>query len=83
MNKIPYLTNDSIILTENQQPFSPIGTLHYAYYDQEDAVYDKFKNHSDIQTIVGRKGLAFGTTQKPGLTDYADGVDVMEFLRKM
>jgi hypothetical protein len=83
MNKIPYLTNDSIILTENQQPFSPIGTLHYAYYDQEDAVYEQFKQHSEIQTIVGRKGLAFGITQKPALTDYADGVDVMKFLKTL
>jgi hypothetical protein len=27
--------------------------------------------------------VAFGQTQAPGLTDYADGVDVLAFLRTL
>ena len=80
MNNLYYMTNDSIVLIENEQPFSPIGTLHYTYYEDENEVYEKFRNHPDIQTIVGRQALPFGKTQVPGLMDYADGVDVMEFL---
>jgi hypothetical protein len=74
------MTNDSIVLIENEQPSSPIGTLHYCYYEDENIAYEKFRNNTDIQTIVGRHGLPFGKTQLPGLMDYADGVDVMEFL---
>jgi hypothetical protein len=80
MNNLYYMTNDSIVLIENEQPSSPIGTLHYCYYEDENIAYEKFRNNTDIQTIVGRHGLPFGKTQLPGLMDYADGVDVMEFL---
>ncbi|MFN9114200.1 MAG: acyl-CoA reductase [Bacteroidota bacterium] len=80
MNNLFYMTNESIVLIENEAPFSPIGTLHYNYYNNETEVYEKFNNHPDIQTIVGKHALPFGTTQSPGLMNYADGIDVMEFL---
>ena len=80
MNNMYYMTNESIVLIENDAPFSPIGTLHYNYYENEMEAYEKFNNHPDIQTIVGKRALPFGKTQTPGLMDYADGVDVMKFL---
>jgi hypothetical protein len=83
MNNLYYMTNESIVLIENEQPFSPIGTLHYSYYEDEREAYEKFKNHPDIQTIVGKHALPFGKTQTPGLMDYADGVDVMQFLKNL
>jgi hypothetical protein len=83
MNNLFYMTNDSIVLIENEQPFSPIGTLHYRYYDQEEAMYQSLQNHPDIQAIVGRNGIALGKAQTPSLTDYADGVDVMTFLKNL
>jgi hypothetical protein len=30
--------------------------------------------------VVGHGQMAFGTAQSPGLFDYADGVDTMQFL---
>jgi hypothetical protein len=83
MNNLFYMSNDSIVLIENEQPFSPIGTLHYKYYDEEDVLYQSLQNHPDIQAIVGKKGIAFGKAQTPSLTDYADGVDVMDFLKNL
>lgn len=83
MNNMYYMTNQSIVLVENEQPFSPIGTLHYKYYDEEAIAYQTYEQHPSIQAIVGAKGLPFGKAQQPGLKDYADGVDVMKFLQEL
>jgi hypothetical protein len=83
MNNMYYMTNDVVVLLEKDQPFSPIGTLHYTYYENETEVYPSLRNNPSIQAIVGHQGIPFGQTQTPTLTDYADGVDVMEFLKKL
>ncbi len=80
MNNVYYMTNDCIVLVENKNAFSPIGTLHYQFYSHADEVNTMLKADETIQAIVGAKGLPFGKAQSPGLMDYADGVDVMEFL---
>ena len=38
------------------------------------------KENSDVQCIIGRGNIDFGKAQQPGLFDYADGVDTMQFL---
>jgi hypothetical protein len=80
MNNIYYMTNDCVVLIEAESPFSPIGTLHYQYYEDANVVAASLKGDDQIQAIVGEKGLPFGAAQCPGLLDYADGVDVMQFL---
>jgi hypothetical protein len=75
MNNRFYMTNDSIVLLENTDLFSPIGTL---YYD-----YGAFTPSDDIQCVVGQGYMAFGRTQKPGLADYADGVNTLAFLNTL
>jgi hypothetical protein len=34
----------------------------------------------NIQCVVGKDYLEFGKSQQPGLSDYADNVDTMEFI---
>jgi hypothetical protein len=80
MNNIYYMTNDCVVMIEAESPFSPIGSLHYQFYDKASGVYEKLKGNDKIQAVVGEKGLPFGAAQSPGLMDYADGVDVMQFL---
>lgn len=80
MNNIYYMTNDCVVLVENAQVFSPIGTLHYSYYTQESEVINGLKQNDQVQAIVGTGYIPFGKAQQPGLMDYADGVDVMAFL---
>jgi hypothetical protein len=80
MNNIYYMTNDCVVLIEAESPFSPIGTLHYQYYNDVNADYTEIKGNNQIQAVVGTKGLPFGSAQSPQLMDYADGVDVMAFL---
>jgi hypothetical protein len=76
-----YMSNESIILTENISPFSPVSQVHYQYYEDKASVVEKLVNNTDLQCIVGHGYTPFGQAQSPGLTDYADGVDTMQFLK--
>lgn len=80
MNNKYYMTNYCIVLVENSNPFSPIGTLHYNFYENLSELTAQLKTNDQVQAIVGANALAFGQAQQPSLMDYADGVDVMEFL---
>jgi hypothetical protein len=80
MNNIYYMTNDCIVLIESDGLFSPIGSLHYSYYQHTADVKAELAGNEKVQAIVGQDGLAFGRAQQPSLTDYADGIDVMQFL---
>lgn len=76
-----YMNNDSIILTENPSPFSPVSQVHYHYYTDKHALMEKLQQDQDIQCIVGHDQIPFGQAQQPRLMDYADGVDTMAFLQ--
>ena len=80
MNNLFYMTNDSIILVENDQLFSPISQLHYSYYKDAEMLEQQLKSDTNIQCIAGHNNLAFGETQEPSLFTYADGIDTMQFL---
>ncbi|MBX9779011.1 MAG: acyl-CoA reductase [Chitinophagaceae bacterium] len=78
-----YMTNDSIILTENNSPFSPVSQVHYKYYTDRAEIPGMLEPKEDIQCIVGEGYLAFGEAQRPSLFDYPDGVDTMAFLKAL
>lgn len=88
LNKKYYMTNGSILLAENESPFSPISLLHYLYYRPGEANGLLERIQADTQCIVGKDlnfagSVPFGKAQQPGLDDYADGVDTMAFLREL
>lgn len=80
MNKVYYMTNGSIILTENENIFSPVSELHYNFYSDKNVLLSKLQQNSAIQCIIGSRFTEFGKAQQPGLFDYADGTDVVQFL---
>ncbi len=85
LNKRKYLSGESILLTEDNSPFSPISVLHYVYYRPGEPIAALTGDNPDIQCVVGNEHhfanlVPFGHAQHPGLTDYADGVDTMQFL---
>ncbi|HEY4112149.1 acyl-CoA reductase [Puia sp.] len=80
LNKKYYMTNGSILLAEEASPFSPISVLHYVYYRPGEAP-PLPEASGEIQCVVGRNFLPFGRAQQPEVTDYADGVDTMAFLK--
>ena len=79
LNNQFYMTNESILLIESGPVFSPISQLNYSFYTDWDAVVAELKSNNDVQCIAGLD-IPFGKTQSPGLLDYADGVDTMQFL---
>ncbi len=83
LNNKYYMTNDSIILIENESLFSPISQLHYEFYNDENDVREKLKNDQRIQCIVSKNDIGFGEAQCPNINDYADGIDTMEFLKEL
>ena len=131
LNKRHYMTNGAggvngtILLTENESPFSPISVLHYQYYKPGQFPPALTENIEAIQCIVGQTNasaeesgfphkqsglpatqtgfpgkqsgfphkqsgfpgglsiIPFGKAQEPGLGDYADGADTLQFLRDL
>ncbi len=75
-----YMNNDTVVMTENVSPFSPVSQLHYQYYQNPAELTGLLQGNQDIQCVVGHGQIPFGQAQRPGLTDYADGVDTMAFL---
>ena len=80
MNNKYYMTNEATLLVENESIFSAISQLHYSYYTDADTLKKELQANDDVQCIVGNDGIPFGQAQQPGLFDYADGVDTMQFL---
>jgi hypothetical protein len=87
LNNTPHLNNGCVLLVENPALSTRIATLHYEFYRDHDDLQTLLEAQRDhIQCMVGNDSLSglpmqpFGTTQQPGLDDYADGVDTMAFL---
>lgn len=80
LNNIKYMSNENLLLTENEKPFSPISVLHYEYYDDYDVLMNTLIENQNIQCIVDGKNIKFGQSQNPGLLSYADGIDTIQFL---
>jgi hypothetical protein len=83
MNNKYYMTNESVILTENISPFSPVSQVHYEYYVDIATLEKALEGNTDIQCLIGHKHLPFGVAQSPSLLDYADGIDTMAFLKTL
>lgn len=80
MNRQFYMDAGGILLSENPSPFAAISQIHYQFYTPGEI---PSLNSNDIQCVVGKNGLPFGSLQKPMLVQYADGVDTLEFLSKI
>ncbi len=77
-----------LILKECDEWASPIATLHFSFYNNTSSVVKSLQASKDkIQCVVTNEdiahGIGFGTSQKPGLSDYADGIDTMAFLKNL
>jgi hypothetical protein len=86
VNRVPHFDNGFLLLTPGAALVSPISVLHYEEYANEADLADKLTNAAArIQCVVSAGGrfagsFPFGRAQMPGVADYADGVDTMEFL---
>jgi len=78
-----YMANESIILLESPSIFSPISQLNYEFYTDKNTVAESLRSMNDLQCTVGHDHIPFGQAQLPSLTDYADGIDTINFLTKL
>ena len=79
MNRQFYMDSGGILLSENASPFAAISQVHYQFYKEEVPAF----NREEIQCVVGKGGLSFGSLQQPNLNQYADGVDTLAFLSNL
>ena len=86
MNLDKHLANDFVIVKEDDSLHSRLATVHFSYYDKAEEVQDYIiDNAAHIQVVVSQSSdlwtsVGFGQSQAPGLSDYADNIDTMEFL---
>ena len=87
MSEFNILDNGFLILKEDKSHASPIASVFYETYDTETTIKKRLEHDAEaIQCIVSsgfiKEEIAFGETQCPSLSDYADGIDTVEFLLK-
>ncbi len=87
LNQRYHLNNGCILLVEDKSLHSRIASLHYEFYDNKLDLQKRLtEDQNEIQCVVSNSkfedvsNFNFGQAQKPGLMDYADGVDSIEFL---
>ncbi len=88
MSEYKMLDNGFLIIKEDESHASPIGSVFYEFYEDEESLSERLKNDEEkLQCVVNfpsnSKHVSFGETQKPSLNDYADGVDTIDFLLKI
>lgn len=90
LNREEVLANNCIILRNDLRIASRIACLHYQYYEDDDELEKIMKSDfEDIQCVIGNSvlegfnSLAFGEAQYPGILDFADGVDTIQFLKEV
>lgn len=90
LNQIPFHNNGCILLREEPSLQARIASVHYEFYDDTEHLKTMLHTRKEeIQCIVGAiklpgvTVLPFGKTQEPSLFDYADGVDVMNFITQL
>lgn len=89
LNNETFFTNGFLILKEDPSLLSRIACVHYEYYTDLNSVISEIEAAQDqIQCVASANGkltgmeteVEFGLTQQPGLFDFADGIDTMDFL---
>ncbi|MFB9863850.1 acyl-CoA reductase [Rufibacter immobilis] len=89
VNGVPHLDNGFLMVTESKQLVSPISVLFYETYATKQDLAQKLEGVQEkLQCVVSKEGdwensFSFGQAQCPAVSDYADGIDTMEFLKKL
>lgn len=93
LNKVQYMSNESMLFVENKEMSAPVSVVNYSYYktlndlkadlnkeDELQCIEVNAKDIANLQQMTTVPVIALGQSQKPLLTDYADNVDTMAFL---
>ncbi|MFT5761609.1 MAG: hypothetical protein ACI8WA_000726 [Polaribacter sp.] len=88
MSLFDLLENGFLMIKEDESYSSPIATVFYEYYSDENELKEKLNiDAHKIQCVVSNgildSEIEFGQTQNPQLWDYADGINTLDFLAKI
>ena len=78
-----FLDNNFLIIKEDKGLFSPVSVLFYQEFESDKEVKQYLEENKDnLQCIVGKEQgfTPFGYSQQPVITEYADGVNTLDFL---
>jgi hypothetical protein len=90
MSNINFIDGDFFVMYPNQNLHSKVAEIVYEEYENLGQLADYLQmQENDLQCIATNANInnllqivPLGETQTPQLQDYADGIDVMEFLLK-
>jgi len=86
INLLPFYDNGVILLFDSTANSSPISVVHFETYRSAEALQEKLLLEKELIQCIASDSLnipgsvPLGATQRPGLWDYADGIDTLEFL---
>lgn len=90
LNRVKYKNNGCLMMIEDERLTSRIASIHYEYYTDDadltiklNTIIDKVQCIASNKPLPGFATVALGNTQRPGLSDYADGIDTLAFLKKL
>lgn len=90
VNQVPHLDNGFLLLRQDNQLVSPISVLYYEEYEGDwqskvEPWRDKIQcvMVQDPSLYPAWPAYSFGQAQKPGLKDFADGVNTWDFLQSI
>lgn len=88
LNNVPFVDGGFFAMKEDKLMYSPVSIINYEYYDDINSIAEYVRTNSEnIQCVIsgeemeGINTIYFGKAQTPQLTDYADGIDTMEWLK--
>lgn len=88
MNLTKHLDTGYLLVKEDEKLHPPLSCIFYKQFDDHESINDWLLGHKDeIQVIVSHLNepghTGFGQSQRPSLTDYADGVNTIDFLTNL
>lgn len=85
VNGDKHLDNGFLLLKDTKEMHSPISAAFYEEYDSLEEVNAHLNSQKDsLQCVVGSDmDVKFGKTQSPELSDFADDVDTISFLKTL
>ncbi len=89
LNQVDFLENGFVILKEDLGHHSPLSVVFFEYYSELENVYRKINALSEeIQCVAESHpqtdlSVPLGATQKPELDEYADRINILDWLSKL
>ena len=83
LNSDKFLDNNFMMIKEDKGLFSPVSVLYSQEFESEKDLKQYLEENKDnLQCIVGNDPsyVPFGYSQQPVITEYADGVNTLDFL---